>query len=514
MSGQPPFAGYCAQVWATCWQAIDWLNGLAAGGAAPAASLAAPTSAVFATLRNGSSAVSAWQAGAALTAEAQALVAVQDLPLTLTPQDRSYLNARAASVAAAASGIAALPPVANPFGAVQLLAAGSPAIADPKYLEWCQGFMAETPPAGYTDIPTSAASVAQGWLDIANAIYVLQGSSPTVAYDTAARMYRCSATVASLVSQLNAGPFAADSVPGYAQQELLDSDGNPVLDSNGNPIYATVYFVPYGPWNGAVALPTILLDAAAQSTSPASLAAQQACTIRYALNAVASGLAMFLYSLNTAAGTQPTTARLRNADSLQDLAARQTGSFDNWPAIAAANALSPPYPGPTNPAVALSGRQLYMPGSGVQVGAAGAAPNYDNLTLGVDYDFGPINGLQPGWSGDIPLIAGLYNYARAIGRRLQTPLGALVYHQNYGSRIPPEVGAIQDSTEAARLAEYGRSAMAADPRTGAVLYATATVQPGFLATFSGGVTPIGPSAVTVQVSAAISPFPLQLTGTP
>jgi len=483
MSAQPPFVGYVGSVWATCWQAIDWLNGLAASGATPAASLAAPAAAVFTTLRNGASVVSAWQAGAALAAESQNLSAIQVLPLALDPVTLSYFNARVASVAAAASGIAALSPPVNPLTAVQTLTVGTPAVADPGYLEWCMGFTAETPPAsGAATLPTGAATAAQSWLNIANAISVLQGSSPTTAYDTAARMYRCSGTISALLAQLTSGPFAAG--------------------------------VTAASWNGTVALPTILLDAAAQSTSPASLAAQQACTIRYALNSIASGLAMFLYSLNTAAGSQPTTARLRNADSLQDLAARQTGSFDNWPAIAAANALSPPYPGPTNPAVALSGQQLYMPGSGVQVGAAGTAPNYDNLTLGVDYDFGPINGLQPGWNGDIPLIAGLYNYARAIGRRLQTPLGALVYHQNYGSRIPPEVGAIQDSTEAARLAEYGRSAMAADPRTGAVLYATATVQPGFLATFSGGVTPIGPSAVTVQVSAAISPFPLQLTGTP
>jgi len=483
MSAQPPYTGYPAQVWAACWQAISWLNGLAASGAAPAASLAAPAAAVFTTLRNGASAVSAWQAGAALAAESQNLSAIQVLPLALDPVTLSYFNARVASVAAAASGIAALSPPVNPLTAVQTLTVGTPAVADPGYLEWCMGFTAETPPAsGAATLPTGAATAAQSWLNIANAISVLQGSSPTTAYDTAARMYRCSGTISALLAQLTSGPFAAG--------------------------------VTAASWNGTVALPTILLDAAAQSTSPASLAAQQACTIRYALNAVASGLALFLYSLNTSAGAQPSTAQLRNTDSLQDLAARQTGSFENWPAIAADNALSPPYPGPTNPTVALSGQQLYLPGSGVQVGAAGSGPSYDNLTLGVDYDFGPINGAQPPWQGDISLIAGLYNFARAIGRRLQTPLGALVYHQEYGCRIPPEVGAIQDSTEAARLAEYGRSAMAADPRTGSVLYATATVQPGFLATFSGGVSPVGPNPTGVPVTVSISPFPLQLTGTP
>jgi hypothetical protein len=214
---------------------------------------------------------------------------------------------------------------------------------------------------------------------------------------------------------------------------------------------------------------------------------------------------MFLYSLRTSIGSAPITAILYNGDTLLDLAARETGNFENWIQVAGINNLTPPYPGPTNQAVAQSGRQLYMPGSSVQVGSSGTPPSYPNDAMGTDYWFGPINGIQPAWNGDIPLITGLLNFAAALGRRIQTPIGALTYHQEYGSRIPGEVGAVQAADEAAKLAAFGKAALAADKRTGRILSATASVQPGFLATFAGVVNPIGPSQNPVQIVASITP---------
>ena len=190
-----------------------------------------------------------------------------------------------------------------------------------------------------------------------------------------------------------------------------------------------------------------------------------------------------------------------------DLAARQTGDFSEWSTIAAINRLQPPFPGPTNPALALSGTPLFMPGSAPPLNPNATLPTYAANVLGIDYDFGPINGVQPSWLGDISLISGLTNYRRALGRRLQTTLGTLLYHRNYGSRIPPEVGAIQSTDEAARLAQYGKSALAADPRTANVLTAIATVQPGFLASFSGAVSPIGFGTTSVQINEVIGANP-------
>jgi hypothetical protein len=322
-------------------------------------------------------------------------------------------------------------------------------------------------------IPTFAAAAAQAWLNVTNAVGVLQGANPTSAYDTAARQYRCSAVTATLLSQLQSGPVAAGNVAAL--------------------------------WNQNVALPTILLDGAGLSTSPASIQAQQAMVIRNTLLTTAGAIALFLFSLRTAIGSAPVTAVLSNNDTLLDLAARQTGNFENWTTIAAINALTPPYPGPTNQAVALSGRQLYMPGSAVTVGASAAPPSYPDSAMGTDYYLGPINGAQPPWNGDIPLIRGLLNFAISLGRRLQTPIGALTYHQEYGSRIPAEVGAVQSADESSRLAAFGVAAIKADKRTGRVLFAEASTQPGFLATFNATVQPVGPSSTAVQVLQNITP---------
>jgi hypothetical protein len=472
----PAFAGYPGTVWSTCYQSLTWLNGLLASGAAAAATVANPAKVVFQTLRNGSTAIEAWQNGAALAIEAENMAYVEGLPITLDPTTTSYFTSRITAISLAASGIAALPPVANPFAAVTSLQNGQPAIAYPGYLEWCMAFNTEAAPAALATqtIPVVAQAAATAWLTVTNAVGVAQGLNPTAAYDTAARQYRCSQVIANLLAQIVDVTF-----PIGANQQT---------------------------WNGAVALPTILLDGSSLSTSPAQLQAQQAMTIRYVLDKTAGAIAQFLFSLRTSIANAPITAILSNNDTLIDLAARETGNFENWTEIAAINGLTPPYPGPTNSVVAQSGRQLYMPGSSVTLNANGTPPSYPNDAMGTDYYFGPINSSQPSWVGDIPLITGLLNFATALGRRLQTPIGSLAYHQEYGSRIPGEVGSVQSIDEAARLAAFGKAALAADKRTGRVLSATATTQPGFLATFEGVVNPIGPGQSPVNISQIITPI--------
>lgn len=472
-----PFVGYPGSVWATCWQSMAWMNAALASGTSNAYLIEGPAVATFETLLNGLYSLDAWQASVALGVEQQNLAAVQALPLSLDPTTESYLNARVAAVAAAASGLASLPTTADPFYVQNTLSAGSPAIADPGAIEWCMQFVAETPPAGLVPagLPSSALAAAQAWLTVTQAIGVLQGSSPTAAYDTAARQYRCSVSIASgIVGDVQSGPFAETP--------------------------ASVL------WNGAVALPTLLLDAATLASSPSSLQSQQVGVIRNALWTQAQQLALLLLALRNSNVSQPTTATLRNGESLMDLAARTGGDFEAWTAIAAINGLSPPYPGPTNQSVALSGVSLLLSGNGLPPSGA-TAPTYDANVLGTDWDFGPVNGAQPTWLGDIPLITGLRNFARAIGRRLQTPLGTLIYDVQYGSRIPPEVGAVQSATEASRLLQYGKSAIAADPRTGAILGASGSVQPRFQANFSALVQPIGPGAQAVEVNETIGANP-------
>jgi hypothetical protein len=479
MSYEAPLAGYVGKVYATCWQAAAWLSSVLQSGAVSSpAAIATPALAVFQTLTNGADAVAAWQTGAMMAQEQRNMASIEALPLTLDAPTLAYLNARVASITAAANGLAALPPAVSPISAVSLLSAGQPAVPDPGFLEWCVAFGAEAPPVGTTPatLVAAASGAATAWQAITNAILVVQGTALTTAYDTAARQYRVASGVA------NGLAFLASATGGYAQASV------PAL------------------WNGAVAMPSLLLDASTLMSSPAWAANQQGATVRFALRSLAVQVAYLLLSLRAPITSTATTAALRRNETLMDLAARAGGGYEEWAAVAALNAISPPWPGPTNQNVAASGTSLLMPGSSVPPSGT-PAPTYAVNVLGVDFDFGPINGPQPAWNGDIPLIVGYANLARALGRRIQTPLGTLIYHPQYGSRIPPEVGAVQDSTEAQRLAAFGGAALAADPRVASVLSATASVQPGFLATFSGAVSPVGPGSSPVSINETISPLP-------
>ena len=214
-------------------------------------------------------------------------------------------------------------------------------------------------------------------------------------------------------------------------------------------------------------------------------------------------LALFLLSLRQPTTGQVNLATLRVNDTLMDVASRSLGDFEQWSAIATLNGLTPPYPSPDNKAQA--GQQVFLPGTTGTVASGTPVASYAANVLGTDYDFGPINGTQPAWTGDYQLITGLLNYARSVGRRLQTPIGTLIYHVTYGSRIPGEVGAVQSIDEAARLAAFGESAVMSDPRTASVLSATAVLQPGFLASFTAVAQPIGPGQTPVQLNETISP---------
>jgi hypothetical protein len=479
-----PFSLYPGRVFATCWQTAAWLSNLLASGTAPPATIAQGALAAYETFANGADAVAAWAAGAALNQEVINLAGVDALPLDLDATTQTYFVNRLTSVAAAASGLTNLVPLANPFGVSGALSAGQPAIADPGFLEWCVGFSAESPPWVATSgtvvpWPTVVSGInggATAWMTIANTVLSVQGGVQTQAFDTAMRQYRLSSGVAANVS------FVSGITGAYQQTNSIAL------------------------WNGVVAMPLLLQDAATLTSSPAVLGNQQAATVRFILRNLCLQTAYLLISLRTAATDALVTAAMRRNETMMDLAARAGGGFEGWAEIARLNNIQPPYPGPTNVTVAASGTQLLMPGS-VPLASGVLLPTYEANVLGTDYDFGPINGVQPPWLGDIQLIAGLANYRRALGRRIQTPLGTLIYHPSYGSRIPPEVGAVQDANEASRLAAYGKAALAQDPRTADVLSAVATIQPGFLATFSGSVQPIGPGSTPVSVNQVINPLP-------
>jgi hypothetical protein len=492
-----PFVSYPGRIWGVCWQALAWLNTqLTATPSAQA--LEVPVTAVFQTLHNGLTVLAAWQTAAVLATEAQALIGVENLPLSLPIDQQNALTSRAAGVAAVASGVAALALPINLFGIAGTLAAGKPAIPDPLYLEWCMTFVGEPAPVG-AFLPSGADAIAQAWLGIANAIAVFQGSNTTAAYDSAARQYRASAEIASMLDQLQSGPFIAT-----PPRAFVDDQGNPLMDDQGNIFVDSAGGTSDQIWNSVVALPTIFLVAKSLASAPALLSSQQASVIRYVLSSQMIKLAVLLLSFRSRNISSPVIAVLRNNESLMDLAARTGGDFENWSNIAALNNLQPPWPGASNTRLALSGAPLFISGTNVN---STKQPTYEANVLGTDWDMGGINEPQPPWLGDISLITGLLNFRRAIGRRLQTPLGSLIYHTNYGCSIPPEVGNIQSQDEAARLTAYGRAAINGDPRTGAILSASTTLEPGFEANFSATISPVGPGSTQVSLSEVLGANP-------
>lgn len=496
------YVAYPARVWTICWQAMNWLAGILQGGAAPPQPTLQAAAATYATLQNGIAAIDAWQAGYTLQNEFLALQGVEALPLVLGPTALAYVTARIAAVAAAGEGMSALAPPLDPAGTIALLAQGQPGVPYPGYLEYCQAFAAEVPPPALTAstlLPACATAAAQAWLTTLQAIAMLQGNSTTPAYDAAYREWRAANLTAGMLAALTSGP----PVPFPYGQDIVNDADTPIDNDSDAPFTSDDLLsgVAALAWNQAVALPAILAVATSLNSAPFTFLSQESGTIRYALAFQSAQIALFLLSLRRPAASPPALATLRQNDSLMDLAARSTGSFENWAAIAALNGLQPPYPGPGNQA--LVGRQLLLPPQNGTPAAGAPLPNYAVDVLGVDLDFGPINGTMPTWTGDYQLISGYSNYARALGRRLQTSLGTLIYHTNYGSRIPPEVGAVQSSDEAARLQQFGRSAILADPRTGAILSSSAQVQPGFAASFAALVQPIGPGSTPVQTNEVI-----------
>ena len=470
------FYGYPGQLWQSAYQTLTWLSGQLNGGAAPALQQASAASVSFQTLRNVLANMQAWQAGQALNSEVAALSAVQALPITVDPTTSTYFTARISAYSAAASGVSALPQAVNVTNIPALLTAGTPAVADPLYLEWCMSFTGEAAPGSLTgpELPVLAAAQYTAWCTVAAAVATYQGVNLTQEYDTAARLARCAGVVSNKLASLVSGPFAVSA--------------NPTLL-----------------WNNCAALPALLLDSALLNATPNLVQNQQCGLIRYALNNMLITLAQFLLALRQPVLSQITQAQVRAKDTLMDIAARNLGNFEQWSAIATLNGLTPPYPGADN--TSLVGKQLLLPGSTGTVVSGASAPTYAANVLGTDYDFGPINGAQPVWTGDFRLITGLLNFARALGRRLQTPRGSLIYHVDYGSRIPPEVGAIQAQDEAQRISQFGVSALRSDPRTGTVQSATATILPGSQVSFQASVQPVGPGTQPVFLNETISPLP-------
>ncbi|MDD2878491.1 MAG: hypothetical protein PHZ23_14830 [Acidiphilium sp.] len=454
MSNTVPIAGYVGSVFTTAIATLSAFNTALAGTTNPASALAQAIAA-FKTMMNGAQAIAAYRIGLAWETEAANLAELQGLPISLDSTTAAYFNNRISAFNDAFPALLAIVPAASGFiNAATANQTGVAAIPDAGFLTFCENFNYETAPTGME--PSTFTSFVEAemtaWQTVANTVAAFQGNNLTSAYDTAVRMKNVAAQAYGIVNGFTSGFLNGYGASGMSQTEIAGET-----------------------WNQMATLPAMLADAPLVNGIPSTLDAQEASVARYVLLSAAQQLAVFINSVDTPTASQVNIATLLSGQSLLDVAAQQTGNFENWQQIATLNNLSVPYTGTTTAGVAQPGTQLFIPIPGTQSAASNTPVSYEVNFLGIDIYLGPIGQSMLPWIGDFYLIGGYSNLQYALSRRVLTTQGSLVYHVNYGSRIPPEVGNIQTSRTIGHIAAYGASAMQSDPRVSSVTNVSASL---------------------------------------
>ena len=502
------FVGYAGLIWQTAYSALVYYQAQLA--TSPAASETVSLSeAMLATLLNGVEAINANMLVQSWQAEGANLQAIEALPLALSSYDTLALQNRTVAYLEGAAVLQPLLPQ-GPFLTPPLtIGVGQPLIPDMDLLGFYEEFDFETPPIDLTpaNLIVNALAVAQSFTNIAAQISIYQGANLTQIYDVATRQALVANIAAGILNSFTSGPLASSDGFAPVPTFLVSYPNNFIVTELGAYLISNNASGTLVEWNQIVTLPALTMDASLIGTAPFSYSAQQNGVIRNTMLTMAAQIALFLMILETPTLNQINLVTVRVGDSLQDIANRALGDFEQWTSIAAVNSLTPPWIAATaSPGVAGWGQQLLMPTPGISSNAAGTPPSYLTNFLGVDLYIGPINGVMPPWSGDFQTIGGYSNLSWALGRRLQTTLTTLIYHPDYGSRIPPEVGNIQDQQTAGYITAYAQSALLSDPRVAAVLSAGSTLLPNGLISFSGNVQPAGFGTGTL-VNEVIGPTP-------
>ena len=470
------FVGYSGQVWAALYAALVSYNATLIAAATPNDTATASVT-MLDSLYNGATAINAFDTSAAWTAEGAAIAALAALPLALNTTDTAYILNRLAAYENASVALTNSVPQ-PPFGAATNLADGVLIVPDCGLTQFYSGFAFETPPAGLTsaNLLADAQQVATAFTDATNAVVAYQGNNLTSIYDTAAREARVCGYIAQMLGSMTSGPIASN-----------------ITVTNA--------------WNQTVTLPAMTCCASVLYNAPFSPQNQQSLVLRNLILSVAQSVAQYILVLKQPQSAQINLTTLRVGESLMDVAARGLGNFELWQDIATLNGLKPPYVGPVGaPGIAGWGAKLLLPAPSTALSAVGTAPSYEQNFLGTDIYFGPINGVMPTWTGDYQTITGYGNLAWALGRRLQTTITSLIYHPLFGSRIPPEVGAVYTNVTAGNIVAYGKSAILSDGRVAAVPSAAASGSNGLIS-FTAQVQPAGFGTGSVVLNEVISSLP-------
>lgn len=480
------YSGYSGVLWSYVFKTMRSFTELLAAfntaptGQAPSLnSIALAAEGMLLSLNNGVEAIDAFALNNAWQTEINLLQQIQALPLSLDPTTLGFVNNRIAAYEAAQAGLNVIVPKQTSFLGPGVINQGNPVIPSAGLLNFFSIFPYESAPPGLTNanLIANAYAVQTAFETLAAAILAFQGANVTQLYDVAIREALCAQSAANIL--------AAMTSPGF--------------DPNVGGMNT---------WNQVVALPAMLICADSITGAAFTEQLQQQAVLRNVMLVSATQVTVLLLSLRQPLTAQINLTTLRVGETLIDVAARALGNFELWPEIAALNGLIPPYVGPTmQPGIAAWGTQLVLPTPGTRISAIGNIPSYSINFLGNDLFIGPINGEMPVWTSDFQIISGYNNLRISLGRRLQTTQGTLIYHPEYGSRIPPEVGNIQTDLTAGHINAYGRSALQSDPRVARVLQAKTALQSGGLVSFSATVQPNGFNSSPITLNEVISPVP-------
>lgn len=410
------------------------------------------------TFKNGRQAVTTYLLQIAFLQAYTDLSALIAIPLTLDSFTTSFMLNRIANLrnmSIVLNGV-----VSTPLPIPTAVSQNNPAVIFYDLTAFLYGYFFENPPAGLTinNFLTEAQDAASAWGTIATALLSQGVTYNPRTLDAVNLMQNCCQQVVNDISVLTLSPTA------------------------------------YAPWlwNNLISTQACLRYADVILSDPTSSTNQQQNILQlmaYKLFDQFNQAIVVLQQQQPPSQIQLET--VRQNDTLPNIAARALGNFELWTQIAAYNNLVPPYISnvPGIPGVASPGQNLFISQPNGSVNN-GNAIDYEARFLGTDLYLGPMNVAMNPWSGDFNLIQSYQNLSFSLGRRLQTTLRTLIFHPDFGSRIPPEIGSITDSRFAGQLLAFAQSAILADPRVDSI--ASLSIQ-------------VGPNSQSYQITGSVVP---------
>jgi nucleoid-associated protein YgaU/phage baseplate assembly protein W len=476
--------GYNGQIWQQVLSVLDYAENNLSPTASPSTQQIFVAS-ICQTFRDARDCFDAYLYATAWAQEYELLAPILTFNLGLSAGNLSFVTNRIDAFQAAANAVSLIYPTS--FNSTSGLITGVPVIPSPSLIEFLMQWNFETPSAALlasspTNYPAQFASDAQAqataWQNCVAAL-AANGVGTGSTYDAAQRQ--------ASVSQESATAALAITV---------STASNPTTT-----------------WNLLISMTCLCRIGSVYAADPTTEGGQQLNIARYVTMQSADTFNTLLVQLRQYIPEAVLTTILRNGDTLVSLAARELGNFELWPQIAALNGLIPPYILPLGSApmagFAVPGQQIFLPSttSTITQPIGTQVPTYENNYLGVDFYLGPLSQVDMNvWTGDFNLISGYNNLSTALTRRILTTLGMLIFHPQYGSRIPPEVGAVLTSTVAGYLNAYAQSAILTDPRVNQVSAISTTVNsPNGAIQITATAIPNGAGSSSVTLNEVLEP---------